>query len=137
MIEIKDLEEKFNHDGFIISDIKGTSMLPVLKEGINKVVIGKVNRDLYKYDVVLYKVKNKYILHRIIDINDDELVIRGDNCITNEYVMKHNVLGILLAYYDENGYIELTDSYNRRCYYRAKIKYILRKIKNILFARKK
>ena len=132
MIEINNLETKLDKDGFIVSDIKGVSMLPLLKQGIDRVIVSKVTKPLNKYDVVLYKVKNNYVLHRIIDISGEKLTIRGDNCFNNEYVHKKDVLGILTAFYHKNGYIEITDSFNKKCYYRAKIKYLLRKIKHCI-----
>lgn len=129
MIELKDLEKALNKDGFIVSKIKGNSMLPVLNQKIDSVVISKVNRDIKKYDVVLYKVKEKYILHRVIDVSKNKLIIRGDNCLNNEYVSVDDVLGLLTAYYHNGSYIEITEEFNKRCFNRSNSSLLFRKLK--------
>ena len=129
MIEINNLETKLDKDGFIVSDIKGVSMLPLLKQGKDRVILSKINKPLNKYDVVLYKVNNKYILHRIIDINNDDYVIRGDNCINKEIINKTNILGILIAFYRKDEYIEVTEEMNKKCYFSSNNSILFRRIK--------
>lgn len=129
MIEVKDLEDKLNKDGFVVSEIKGVSMHPLLKQGRDRVIISKVNRPINKYDVVLYKANNNYVLHRIIDINGDNLLIRGDNCINSENVNIKDVLGILVSFYRENEYIEINNEMNYRCYKTSSNSLLFRRIK--------
>ena len=129
MLELKDIENKLNTDGFIVSDIKGVSMLPLLKQERDRVIITKLSRPLKKYDVVLYKTKSDYVLHRIIDINENKLLIRGDNCINTESINTSDVLGILTAYYRKDEYIELTDKINEECFIKSNNSVLFRRVK--------
>lgn len=122
------IEEKLLKDDFVISSINGNSMSPFLNEHINRVVISKLNRDIHLYDIVLYKTNNKYVLHRVIGINDNEYVIRGDNRLLEEYIQKDKILGILIAYYSKDEYIEINDDINKKWYKRSKNTLLLRKI---------
>lgn len=133
MIELLELENKLNKDGFIVSSFKGTSMKPFLNERKHKVVITKINNanEIKLYDVVLYKNNlNKYILHRCINIKENELEIRGDNTLAIEHVNKNKILGKLIAYYDSDKYIELTDQINYKFFKRSKQTLLYRKAKN-------
>ena len=61
---------------------KGTSMLPMLGDGVDTVVLTKPNGKLKKYDLPLFffKGSNSYILHRVIGVKKDgTYVMCGDN----------------------------------------------------------
>ena len=132
MLRINDLETKLKKDGFIIGDIQGSSMSPFLKEKRNKVVISKINRDLRLYDVVLYKINDHYILHRIIGFEDNICLIRGDNCVAIEKVDRTSIVGILIAYYSRNEYIELNEDINIKWYKKSNSTLLYRRIRNKL-----
>jgi len=76
--------------------IKGSSMLPHFREG-EMVRIKKLERDLQVGDVVLTKndMNEDLILHRIVFLNNEHLITKGDN---NSYVdllcKKEDVIGI-------------------------------------------
>lgn len=116
MINESNIEQLLNKEGFVITDIHGTSMSPFLNQDKHKIIVSRVTRDLKKYDVVLYKVNNRYILHRIIDIVDDTLLIRGDNTLEVEKVNKNDILGILTSYYDNNMCVDVDDKLNEYYY---------------------
>ena len=65
----------------------GISMLPLLKEGRDLFTVRKKGRKrCKKYDVVLYRrPPNSYVLHRIIEVRENDYVILGDNCLNKEY----------------------------------------------------
>lgn len=120
------IEEQIRKDNFLVSEANGNSMLPLLHDG-DKVVIAKVF-DIKKYDVVLFKKESHYILHRVINIVNNKLIIRGDNNVATEVIEKKDVIGKLVGYYNKNGYVEINDKLNRKYYFRSLPKYILRKI---------
>lgn len=66
--------------GSVVIEPRGVSMLPFLKEGRDSVRLVKPNRAPEKYDIVLYRVRNEYVLHRIIGFDGDNYIICGDNC---------------------------------------------------------
>lgn len=79
----------------------GTSMLPLLKQGRDFFIVEKVhNRQLKKYDVVLYKRQpDSYVLHRIIKIENGKYVIMGDNCINKEYgITDNDIIAVMTGY---------------------------------------
>ena len=85
-----------NSKGFYAATTVGTSMYPFLRNASDQVVIEPVLGELKKFDVVLYRLKNgKYVLHRIVSFDNDYLIIRGDNLLTNERVKKDEIIGKL------------------------------------------
>ncbi len=71
---------------------KGVSMKPYLKEGRDKVTI--VPRKKYKmFDIVLYKKRGVYILHRVVGIKDGVYTIAGDNSPQAEDIKADEIIG--------------------------------------------
>lgn len=60
---------------------KGTSMLPLLRQGIDSVGLVESTARLKKRDIVLYKRKSgQFVLHRVLKVNNDgSLSLCGDN----------------------------------------------------------
>ena len=95
MNKIEDIIEK---EGYYISTSVGNSMLPFLRERKDTIVIQK--REQYKkFDVVLYKRKDNYVLHRIIKVLPETFHIRGDNCYYDEYVKHNEIIGVMVECY--------------------------------------
>lgn len=58
---------------------KGSSMLPMLKEGRDSVTLERVGENLKKYDIPLYRRGDgQYVLHRIVKAGESYTCI-GDN----------------------------------------------------------
>ena len=68
-------EEILTKDGRLVYKTRGVSMLPMLHQNRDIVVIVPPEGRLKKYDVALYKRGSSYILHRIIGIQDEEFQI--------------------------------------------------------------
>lgn len=82
--------------------IKGWSMRPFLENSRDKVLLMPVSRQICVNDVVLaLSDDNRYLLHRIISIDDDgKCVLRGDgNAFGTETCTKDNILGIAKGFY--------------------------------------
>ena len=95
-IEIPSIRDSLDRNGFIMSEVKGVSMLPTLRQCRDKVIIEVPKNDLQKGDMVLYvRFDGAYVLHRIIEVRADEYLIRGDNTYIIEYVPKKNIVGIV------------------------------------------
>lgn len=72
-------EEEIAKCGKLVYTNVGTSMLPLIKEHKDLLVIEPCN-EYKKFDIVLHKSSNgKYVLHRILKLNGDEVVTAGDN----------------------------------------------------------
>ena len=90
------LEEMLRRDGFLVYKTRGVSMRPLLKENRDLVTIRPFDGRLKKYDVPLYRRRgNRYTLHRIIAVRENDYVIRGDNTFAKEYVPDNAVIGVL------------------------------------------
>ena len=69
---------------------RGISMLPMLRQGIDSVVLSPVPEKLKKYDLPLYQRDDgKYILHRIVEAGQTYTCI-GDNQFDYETGVRHD-----------------------------------------------
>ena len=91
-------EEILKKDGRLVYKTRGVSMLPMLHQNRDIVVIVPPEGRLKKYDVALYKRGSSYILHRIIGIQEEEYLIRGDNTYRKEHVPPELVIGVLTGF---------------------------------------
>lgn len=58
---------------------RGTSMRPMLRQGIDSVVLSPLPEQLRKYDLPLYQRENgQYVLHRVVKTGESYTCI-GDN----------------------------------------------------------
>ena len=78
----------------------GISMLPMLRQGIDSVVLSPVPERLKKYDLPLYQRDDgKYILHRIIRV-EDTYTCMGDNQFVPEPGLRHDqMIAVVTAFY--------------------------------------
>ena len=60
------------------------------------------------YDVPLYRVGEKYVLHRVIRVLPEGYLIRGDNCLTTERVQESQVIGVLTGFYRDDRPVDLS-----------------------------
>ena len=88
-------EELLETNGSIIWRTSGRSMRPLIRQGKDVVVIRKPDAELKKYDVILYKVKDNYLLHRILEVNDGFYTVAGDNNTFLEKVGDDQIIGVM------------------------------------------
>lgn len=90
-------EEELDKKGILVYTNKGNSMYPLIRQRKDVLIIKKVNTRLKKMDIPLYKRESgQYVLHRIIKVNENDYVIRGDNTYYNETGIRDDqILGVL------------------------------------------
>ena len=95
------IAEVLSKGEIVITGFSGTSMLPMLRSGKDRVVIEKITSKPKCNDVPLYMSGGrKYILHRIVKVKPQGYVIRGDNLYRNEYnVTDKDIIGVLTGFY--------------------------------------
>ena len=73
----------------------GTSMLPLLRQGIDSVALRSLDRPPRKFDILFYKRQDgSYILHRVKKVTKEGLVLWGDNHTMLEYgITEENIIG--------------------------------------------
>ena len=63
------ISERLSAGGSVRFSPHGTSMLPMLKDGRDQVVLSPLPDKLKKYDLPLYRRENgQYVLHRIVKV---------------------------------------------------------------------
>lgn len=79
---------------------RGISMLPMLRQGIDSVVLSGKGERLKKYDIPLYKrADGSYVLHRVVKIAENGYICAGDNQIAVERGVKHDdVIAVVTAF---------------------------------------
>ena len=105
-------EQVIARDGRLIYTNRGDSMMPLIKQGRDLLVISKKPKHrLKKYDVPLYKRDSgKYVLHRILQVRKHDYVIFGDNRWTKEYgITDRHIIGVLTAVIRNGKEIKVTD----------------------------
>ena len=88
---------------------KGTSMMPMIRQNIDTVVIAPVTGKLKKYDVPLYQRKGgQYVLHRITKVTGDTYTCIGDNQYTYEPGVRHDqMIAVMIGFYRDQEYISV------------------------------
>ena len=85
--------------GAYVSAPVGISMRPMLRAGIDTVVIVAPQGRLKKYDVALFCYMGRHVMHRVIKVTDDGYVFRGDNCTATEKASDSDVIGVMKEFY--------------------------------------
>lgn len=79
--------------------VKGFSMRPFLENDRDKVLLKKSENPIVG-DVVLAEIAPKrYVLHRLISLNNGEAILRGDGNLSKEYCKKSDIHGIATGFY--------------------------------------
>lgn len=96
----RSFEEQLEKDGILIYTNVGTSMMPLLRQHKDIIIIKKPTGRLKKYDVPLYKRSDgKYILHRILKVRKNDYVICGDHRWQLEYgITDNDIVGVLSGF---------------------------------------
>lgn len=90
-------ENEIQKNGFLVYTNVGDSMMPLLREHRDLIVISRITEPLKKNDVVLFKRPDgSYALHRIVKrCGLGQYRIVGDNRVKAETVMEEWIIGIL------------------------------------------
>ena len=123
-------EEELDKKGILVYTNKGNSMYPLIRQGKDVLIIKKCNTRLKKMDVPLYKRESgQYVLHRIVKVNSNDYVIRGDNTYSNETGIRDDqILGVLSGVIREGKEISV-NSFSYKLYsYFWYYTYYLRKL---------
>ena len=93
-------EEELQRSGYLLYRNVGDSMLPLIRQGRDLVLITrKPEGRLKKYDVPLYKRDSgQYVLHRILKVRKEDYVLCGDNRWRRETgISDRHIIGVLTA----------------------------------------
>ncbi|QUA54024.1 hypothetical protein [Aristaeella lactis] len=110
-------DELLKKDGYLVYTNVGMSMLPLLRQKKDVIEIRKKEPGrCKKYDVVLYKRGDKYILHRILKVLPEGYIIAGDN---NTFIEKNinddMIIGVMTRVI-RNGKVITPDNFLYKVY---------------------
>ena len=90
-------EQMLDEKGYVVYTNVGASMMPLLRQRRDIIEIrAKGPERCKRYDVILYKVGETYILHRVLAVRDGYYVVAGDNNAFLEHVTDSQVLGVMV-----------------------------------------
>lgn len=85
-------KEYANIFGYSVFSTETGSMAPTIEKG--DIVIIKLGDEIREKDIITYKEENVFITHRIVEINEEAIITKGDNNNTeDEPINKNAVLG--------------------------------------------
>ena len=104
------IKEQLENGGKVTIPITGTSMLPLLVQGRDSVVIEQ-SSEININDIIFYRRDNgAFVLHRIIGTDENGYVLCGDNQWVKEYGIKdHNIIGVVTEIHRDGKTIEIND----------------------------
>ena len=108
-IEKQTIEEVLLSHGKYIGPTVGVSMLPMLKNRRDTIVVLAKTERLKRLDVALYRRGEDYVLHRVLQPIDGGYIIRGDNCYSDEKVPENDVIGVLSEFFRKGKHFYCTD----------------------------
>lgn len=127
MAEKLKIEEVLEKEGKYVGPTVGVSMLPMLKNRRDTIVVRPKTEKLKPLDVALYKRGDAYVLHRVLTPTQEGYIIRGDNCYSDEIVPEEAVFGVLTEFFRKNKHYFCTDE--------KYVKYAKRRVKTYKFRR--
>ena len=105
--KITAIAEQLNINGVISFVPTGNSMWPTLKNKGQAVVVQKKTDRLKKFDVALYVLDDKLVLHRVIKVESDGYITCGDSQFNLERVPENCVLGVMTGFYQKEKFIDV------------------------------
>ena len=106
---MNNIERSIKELGYAVAPIAGTSMMPFLKEGRDRVELKPYcHHRLKKGEVVLYKKNDgTLVLHRIIKTENGEFfTVLGDHQFNNdEWVNKNQIIAVACGFFIKGRYI--------------------------------
>ncbi len=89
----------------------GTSMLPMLRQGIDSVVLSPVPETLKKYDLPLYRRENgKYVLHRIIGAGNTYICMGDHQMVPEAGIRKEQMIAVVSGFYRNEKYYSVENA---------------------------
>lgn len=105
-------EEELRQNGYLLYRNVGDSMMPLIRQGRDLVLIERRPEGrLKKYEVPLYRRDSgQYVLHRILRVRKDDYVLCGDNRWQRETgITDRHIIGVLTAVIRDGKKLPVTD----------------------------
>ncbi len=111
------ISQKLSAKGQVVFAPKGISMYPTLVGNRDSVTLQAIEDEVKKYDIVLYKrTSGEYVLHRVIGVEKNSYVMRGDNQIVAEAGISRAQIIARVVQYNKRGVVYNCGSMKERLY---------------------
>ena len=126
------LQEQLSSGQSVRFSPRGTSMLPMLREGTDSIVLSPLPEKLHKYDLPLYRREDgKYVLHRIIDAGNTYICMGDNQFVPEPGLRREQMIGIVTAFYRGERKHTVTEApywlYCRFWHYSRPLRHFLRR----------
>ena len=103
-------EERLNQGHSVVFMPRGTSMLPMIHQGVDHVTLSPLPPELRKYDLPLYRRDNgQFVLHRILEAGDTYTCC-GDNQFEMECgIRPDQFIGLVTAFTRKGRTVSVED----------------------------
>jgi len=113
------MEMAFEKGKTVTLDAKGRSMIPLLRDGVDRVILAKCEAptSLKKRALPLYcREDGKYVLHRIVKVSDSGYVMCGDGqWVTEEGIRPEQIRAIAVGFIRNGNHIS-THNFSYKLY---------------------
>ena len=118
MNEVSSFREQLAEHGKIIYTNVGTSMMPLLRQNRDVMIIERPAGRMKKYDCPLYiRRDGMHVLHRVLKVRKNDYVICGDHCTKKEYgITDDDIIGVLTGIIRDGKEIDF-NSFSYKLYY--------------------
>ncbi len=108
VIQITIMNKKYaNVLGYSLFEVLTGSMEPTINIGDD--VLIQITKDIQKGDIVVFdnKQNDNFILHRVVQINEENVVTKGDsNNVSDRAISKEDIIGKTLVIFPKLGKIQ-------------------------------
>jgi len=97
---------------------RGTSMLPMLRQGKDQIILSPVTGKLRRFDLPFYQRDDgQYVLHRIVKVSDTYTCM-GDNQFIMETGVRHDQVIAVATGFIRDGREHSVQEFSHKCYCR-------------------
>ena len=114
---------------------RGTSMLPLLRQGKDTVEVSPLPPRLKKMDLPIYRMPSgKIVMHRVVADKGEWYLCNGDNLLTFERVPHEDMIALVTAVYRGDKRIPVTAAsyrvYSAVWHYSRPLRHLYRRAKS-------
>lgn len=89
---------------------KGISMLPMLRQGLDTVVLSPLPEQLKRYDIPLYRrTDGSYVLHRIVEVGETFTCLGDNQFVPEPGIAKEQMIGVVTGFYREEKFHDVRE----------------------------
>lgn len=97
--------------------LRGNSMRPFLEDNRDKALLAKPHTPKVGQAVLAEIAPQKYVLHRIVSLQAEHVVLRGDGNLGTEHCQRCDIKGVVLGFYRKGRkHMDSTEGYKWKVY---------------------